>query len=242
MKTLFLLIAFATPLLAGFDHSHALFTEVLEKHAKGNEFDYAALDKDPDKLGAYLVDLSEVSRSEYNGWQETQRKAFLINLYNASTLKLIIDNYPLKGIKDIGSPWKQKQVKIFGGAVSLDHIEHGMLRKDFNDPRIHFAINCASVGCPALRSEAFRAPVLDTQFGEQARKFLGDSSKNRVDAKGGVLYLSSIFDWFEGDFVKKSGAVEKFIAPYLSEADRKAVLSGDLKIRHTDYDWSLNKP
>jgi len=241
MKKLLLLIALAAPLLAGLDHSHALFTDVLKKHVKAEGFDYAALNKDPDKLGAYLVNLSEVTQAEYKGWGDDQKKAFLINLYNASTLKLIVDNYPLKSIKDTGDPWKQKRVKIFGGMVSLDHIEHEMLRKDFGDPRIHFGVNCASVGCPALRAEAFQESKLDTQLDEQARKFLNDSSMNRVDAKAGVLHLSSIFDWFKADFVKKSGSVEKFIAPYLSEADRKAVLSGDLKIKYTEYDWSLNK-
>lgn len=242
MKALLLLIALAAPLFAGFDHSHALFTDVLKKHVKGDGFDYAGLNKNPDKLGVYLVALSKVSHSDFSEWNPDQRKSFLINVYNASTLKLIIDNYPLKSIKDAGSPWKQKRVKVFGDAVSLDHIEHELLRKNFLDPRIHFGVNCASVGCPALRSEAFQASKLDAQLDEQARKFLSDSSKNSVDAKGGVLHLSSIFDWFKGDFVKKSGSVEKFIAPYLSEADRKAVLSGKLKVKYTDYDWSLNKP
>lgn len=241
MKTLLLLLALAAPLLAGFDHSHALFTEVLKKNVKGASFDYAALKKNPEKLEAYLANLSEVSQSDFKGWSEAQQMAFLINIYNASTLKLIADNYPLKSIKDLDSPWKQKRVKIFGDSVSLDHIEHEMLRKNYTDPRIHFGVNCASVGCPALRPEAFQASKLDTQLDEQARKFLNDTSKNRVDEKGEVIYLSSIFDWFKGDFVKKSGSVEKFISPYLKEADRKALLSENLKIKYTDYDWSLNK-
>ncbi len=242
MKILLLLIALVAPVFAGFDHTHARFTEVLKKHVKGDAFDYASLQKYPENLETYLVELSEVTRAELDGWGEDQKKAFLINTYNAWTLSIIVHNYPVKSIKDIASPWKEKRVTILDGVFSLDQIENEMLRRDFGDPRIHFGINCASIGCPALRAEAFQASKLDSQLDEQARKFLADTSKNRVDAKGGVLYLSSIFDWFKGDFVKKSGSVKKFIAPFLGESDRKAVLSGKLKVRYTDYDWSLNKP
>ncbi|MDP4624601.1 MAG: DUF547 domain-containing protein [Akkermansiaceae bacterium] len=240
MKTLLLLLISATSLLA-FDHSHAKFTEVLKANVKGDNINYAAIHKAPDKLGSYLVDLAAVGKSEYGKWSDDQKMAYLINLYNAATLKLIIDEYPVKSIRDIDSPWKQNRVKLFGKYTSLDHIEHEMLRKDFSDPRIHFGVNCASVGCPSLRAEAFQADKLSAQLDEQARNFLSSSSKNRVDSKNGILYLSSIFDWFKGDFVKKSGSVEKFIAPYLSGGDRKAVEGGNLKVKYTEYDWSLNK-
>lgn len=226
---------------AAFDQSHAAFTSVLKQYVRGDRVDYAGLKKSPDKLGAYLGSLAKVSRSEFDGWSEQEEMAYLINLYNAATLKLIIDNYPLKSIKDIGSPWKKKVVKLFGKDRSLDYVEHDLLRKNYNDPRIHFGVNCASIGCPALRNEAFQAAKLDKQLDEQAKNFLNDRKKNRVDAKNGVLYLSSIFDWFEGDFVKKSESVEKFVAPYFNEGDRKAIAGGRLKIKETDYDWNLNK-
>lgn len=119
--------------------------------------------------------------------------------------------------------------------------ENNILRPNYNDPRVHFAVNCASIGCPALRSGAFRADKLSSQLDEQTRAFLGDPSKNRVDSKNKTLYLSSIFDWFKSDFVKKSGSVEKFIAPYLSAGDKKEVLGGGLSIKYTDCSWSLNK-
>ncbi len=244
MKTLaclFALALLAPAKLSAFDHSHAAFTSVLEKHVDGKKVDYASLKKSPDKLGAYLDSLAKVSQSEFKGWSEKEEMAYLINLYNAGTLKLIIDNYPLKSIKDIGSPWKRKVVKLFGSDRSLDYVEHDLLRKNYSDPRIHFGVNCASIGCPPLRNEAFQASKLDKQLDEQAKKFLNDSSKNRVDANKGILYLSPIFDWFKGDFVKKSGSVEKFVAPYFNDSDRKAIESGKLKIKYTDYDWNLNK-
>ncbi len=238
---LFAIALFTPAKLLAFDHSHSKFTEVLQKHVNGKNVDYAGLKKSPNQLGAYIDSLAKVSQSEFKGWSENEEMAYLINLYNAGTLKLIIDNYPLKSIKDIGSPWKKKVIKLFGTDRSLDYVEHELLRKNYSEPRIHFGVNCASIGCPPLRDEAFQASKLDEQLDEQAKQFLNDSSKNRVDSKNGILYLSSIFDWFKGDFVKSSGSLEKFVAPYFSERDRKAIQSGKLKIKYTDYDWNLNK-
>ncbi len=242
MKTaiLSILLLSGTFLQAAFDQSHKAFTQVLGKYVEGNNVDYAALKKSPDRLGAYLVSLSKVSKSEYSSWSDNQKKAFLINLYNAATLKLIVDHYPVKSIKDIGNPWKLKTVKVFGKAISLDHVEHEMLREDFTDARIHFGVNCASVGCPPLRKEAFTAAKIDRQLDEQARAFLADRSKNKIDPKNGTMQLSSIFDWFEGDFVKHAGSVQQFVTPYLPKKTRDAIGGRSMKISYTDYDWSLN--
>jgi|AntRauTorckE6833_2_1112554.scaffolds.fasta_scaffold25518_2 hypothetical protein len=237
-------LAFAiicTPLHAEFDHSHALFTEVLKKYVSGKNVDYTSLHKSPDKLGAYLVTLKAVPKTEFDGWNEKQQIAFLINLYNAATLKLIVDYYPVKSIRDIDDPWDQKRVKVFGEAISLDHVEHGILRKEYNEPRIHFGVNCASVGCPPLRAEAFRAEVLDKQLDEQTRAFLSDSSNNRVDLKTRTLYLSPIFDWYGEDFVKASGTLQKFVAPYFKESVRKTLETESFEIEYTDYSWTLNQ-
>lgn len=230
---------------SSFDHSHATFTSVLEKHVKNEQVDYAALKKNPGDLNAYLDTLAAVPKQTFNFWNRDQQMAFLINLYNAATLKLVIDHDPVKSIKDIGGilkgPWKQKVVRLFGRYVTLDHVEHGLLRPNYGEPRIHFAVNCASIGCPALRPEAFQASKLDTQLDEQARGFLRDTSKNHLDADKGVLHLSPIFDWFEDDFTGKSGSVAKFVAPYFPKSQQATIAKGGLKIRHTDYDWGLNK-
>jgi hypothetical protein len=129
---------------------------------------------------------------------------------------------------------------LFGKTISLDALENDLLRPKYKDPRIHFAINCASIGCPNLRSEAFQAKKLAAQMDEQTRFFLADRSKNRVDAKTKTLHLSSIFDWFKGDFVEKSGSVEKFIAPYVSENNRSLIEKGGWTIKHTEYSWNIN--
>lgn len=227
------------------DHTHAAFTVILAKHVTKDFVDYAGLKKDVAPLNAYLDSIAAVPESAFAKWNKQQQMALLINLYNAATLKLVADQYPVKSIKDIGGnqgPWKQNVVRVFGKVVSLDHIEHDLLRPKYKDPRIHFGVNCASIGCPSLRAEAFQAPKLDAQLDEQGRAFLRDVSKNKLDIKNKTLYLSSIFDWFKDDFTAKSGKVEKFIAPYFNDAERKLIEQGGLTIKYKEYDWKLNKP
>lgn len=226
------------------DHSHAAFSEILEEHVKDERVDYAALKGDPAALDSYLETLAAVPRDAFEKWDENQQMAFLINLYNAATLELIIDHYPLESIKDIGNlfkgPWKQEVVRLFGKIETLDHVEHDLLRPDYDDPRVHFAVNCASIGCPALRAEAFQASALDSQLDEQGRLFLGDDSKNRLDDENDILYLSPIFDWFEDDFTSHSGSIAKFVAPYFPADERKVILESEPEIEYTEYDWALN--
>lgn len=243
LSLLFLVTAFS-PALA-FDHKHAGFTAALSQHVKNERVNYASLKSSPAALNAYLDTLASVPEKEFKGWSSDQRLAFLINLYNAATLKLVTDHYPLKSIKDIGNflkgPFDQPVVHLFGRTVTLNHVEHDIIRAKYGEPRAHFALVCASVGCPPLRAEAYDAAGLDAQLDEQGRVFLATASKNRLDAKAGVLHLSPIFKWFKKDFADKSGSVEKFVAPFFNEADRRAILSGSLVLEYTDYDWSLNK-
>ena len=169
--------------------------------------------------------------------------AFLLNAYNAYTLKLITDRYPLKSIKDIGGwfsgPWDQPVVKLFGETITLNTVEHKILRKDYSEPRIHFALVCAAKGCPPLRGEAYVAARLNGQLDDQAKLFLANPAKNRVDVANHTVYLSPIFKWYGSDFEKKSGSVLTALKPYWPG---KAVATDDFKIRYTDYDWSLNEP
>lgn len=228
-----------------FDHTHAAFSGVLKGSVKNERVNYADLKKSPDALGSYLASLAAVKEGTFKGWSKDQRLAFLINLYNAATIKLVVDNYPLKSIKDIGSfykgPWDQPVVHVFGQTVTLNHIEHDIIRAKYDEPRAHFALVCASAGCPPLRAEAFDAARLNEQLDNQGRVFFAATAKNRVDAKASVLYLSPIFKWFTRDFTSKSGSVEKFVAPFFNEDDKAAILSGKLHMEYTDYSWSLNK-
>jgi len=230
---------------AEFDHDHRKLTDVLQVHVKDARVNYAALKAEPKGLNHYLDQLASVTRVEFDSWSEARRIAFLCNAYNAWTLRLIIAHYPVKSIKDIGSlfsgPWDQAIVRLFGETITLDTLEHKILRKEFDEPRIHFALVCAAKGCPSLRNEAYVAARLDEQLNAQAKRFLAAADKNRVDAGARIVYLSPIFKWYGADFEKKSGTVLAALKPYWPEQARDALEKGGFKIRYTDYDWSLNE-
>lgn len=231
----------ASAVANSFDHTHAKFNEVLSTHVKDGVVNYRALQVSPQQLDSYLADMAAVTKAQFRGWSNAQQLAFYINLYNAGTLKLIIKHYPVQRIKDIGgwfgSPWKQEFISLFGETVHLDYIEHDVIRPEYKEPRIHFAVVCAAKGCPPLRSEAYVAARLSTQLDDQARVFMQQSSKNRVDRKNNRVYLSRIFDWYGEDFAKNEAGILRYLQSYLPAiADMN-----NPSVRYTDYDWSLNE-
>ena len=254
-KILISLVLFALSagtLLAGnFNHQHTLWNEILNKYVgadKGvSRVDHQAIQRNQAALNQYLEELESVSLEEYRGWSKPQRLAFLINAYNAFTVKLIVDNYPVDSIKDLGgwlsSPWKKKFFTLLGEKKHLDNIEHDIIRKDFNEPRIHFAVNCAAVGCPPLRQEAFVAERLDQQLKEATQVFLMDERRNRYDPESKRLELSSIFKWYSDDFEERDGSAEAFVAPYITKnlQAQERIRRREVRIRYLDYDWSLNE-
>ncbi|MDP5053334.1 MAG: DUF547 domain-containing protein [Congregibacter sp.] len=216
--------------------------------------DYDCFAAREDQLDDYLKALSDVERDTLLAEPKAAQLAFLINAYNAWTVKLILNNWPgVVSIRDLGSilrsPWKQNFIPLLGDTVSLDDIEHGMIREPgrFDDPRIHFAVNCASIGCPALRREAYTAQDIETQLEDQTRSFLADSSRNRM--AGDRLEVSSIFKWYQDDFEKgwgKIGALDDFLYRYrdalkLTPAQAERLANGQLAVEFLDYDWRLNK-
>ncbi|MDH5637147.1 MAG: DUF547 domain-containing protein [Nitrospinota bacterium] len=230
----------------GFDHDHAIFSKLLVEFVEEGRVDYPGLAKNRERLDQYLTVLAAVTETQINAWEEPDRIAFLINLYNAATLKLILDHYPVKSIKDIGgwfsTPWEAPVVQLFGGAVTLDTIEHGILRKRHNEPRIHAALVCAAMGCPPLRSEAFVGRRLEEQLNGQMRRFLSIATKNRVDRAAGVVHLSPIFKWYKGDFEKEGRSVLDFLRPYWSDTVKGYFANQhEWRIKYTFYNWSLNK-
>jgi hypothetical protein len=270
MKRLLALIVLATApfgaVLAQFDHSHAAWNALLKKNValidggKASQVRYAELAKDRAQLKAYLDSLSKVTQSEFDGWSKPQQMAFLINAYNAYTVEKILTRYPdIKSIWDFGkifgNPFKDKFFTLLGKEGTLDRIEHETLRKQgvYDEPRVHFAVNCASIGCPMLREEAYVADRLDPQLEEQARRFLSDRSRNRFN--GGKLEVSKIFDWFKEDwqsgyrgFTGEAPPVqsrEQYFARYaklLADApgDQKLLEDGKAPIGFLEYDWTLN--
>ena len=238
-----LFAAFAARAVA-FDHAHARLAKVLATHVTDGAVDYAALKSSPAGLAAYLDELAAVKEAEFKAWKQPQQLAFLLNLYNAATLRLITDHYPVKSIKDTGSlfkgPWKQEIVRLWGRTTTLDEVEHGILRARYAEPRVHFALVCAAKSCPPLRSEPYVADTLDAQLTDQARRFFAQPAKNRVEAATDTLWLSPIFDWFRADFTKDGRTLEEFVAPFFGVADAKRIRAGGLRVKFTDYDWSLN--
>jgi hypothetical protein len=248
-----------------FDHSHAAFTALLKKHVvvkdggKSSQVNYVELGKDRAALKGYLDSLSAVADADFKTWSKAQQMAFLINAYNGYTLELILQNYPTKSIKDIGGTfdnrWKRKFFKLLGSESFLDKIEHDTLRKPglYNEVRVHFAVNCASIGCPPLREEAFTADKLDKQLEEQAVRFLSDRSRNRY--ANGKLEVSMIFKWFSVDWESNYKGFDGKTTPITSRndyfaryakqladspADQQKIAEGKVEIGYLDYDWALN--
>ncbi|MGI8783701.1 MAG: DUF547 domain-containing protein [Acidobacteriota bacterium] len=233
---------------AHFDHSHATWTATLNRYVRDGLVDYASLKRNGQAdLSAYLNSLGSICRHHYDTWSREQKLAFWINAYNAYTVRLILDHYPLKSIRSIGllpsAAFRTEFIPLRalrGRTLSLNDIEHEILRKDFTEPRIHFAIVCASKGCPTIRSEAYRAADLDRQLDQAARSFVRDSAKNRFDAASRTLHLSSIFNWFREDFEQAARTLPDFVARYADESTASALRAGGVRIEFLDYDWSLN--
>lgn len=223
--------------------SHEKWTALLKKHVKADGLvDYKGFINDKAELQAYLDIISKDAPAK--NWSENDKIAYWLNAYNAFTVKLIVDNYPVKSIKDLGpanqiifvnTPWDKKFFKIGGRTMTLNNIEHRILRNQFTEPRIHFALNCASMSCPKLRAEAYEGVVLDKQLTEQATGFLSDTSRNVVDASNPKL--SSIFNWYGGDMKKWS---KLSLIQYINKYS-PIQINENANIDYLKYDWNLNE-
>ena len=227
---------------------------------------YRELKKNNDRLEVAYNALAKLHEAKYNQWSESEIIAFLINTYNFLTLKVIVDNYPVKSsffsslrfpknsIRQISGVWDEIKFTVMEQKMTLDHIEHDILRKQFNEPRIHIALVCAAMGCPPLRNEPYSANKLDNQFEDQSRRFINDSSKFMIDKQKNHIYLSSIFKWFGEDFIQRYGtndafrdhdenerAVLNYFAQFLSPLEYDFLLTESYDISYLDYDWSLNE-
>ncbi len=255
-----LLVSANAVVAAKFDHGvwDGLLQDYVQmiNHGQASQVDYAGFLQKRAVLRTYLSQLSAISANEFSTWSKPERLAFLINAYNAYTVDLILTRYPkLDSIKDFGSllqsPWKRSFVPLFGKMLSLDDIEHGMIRKpgDYNEPRIHFAVNCASIGCPGLLNEAYIGPKLESQLETVTRAFLADRSRNRYNITTGRLEVSKIFDWYREDFERGWKGWHKLAQFFTHYADsltdtpeaKASIIPGSIKIKFLDYDWALNK-
>jgi len=221
---------------------HSLYGRLLNKYVKDGVVDYQGLEQEEKSLDQYLKVLEETDTKKLTS---NGQLAFYINAYNAWTIKLILSAYPeLDSIWDLGSrifkwksPFRKEIVRIEGKRISLDDLEHGVIRPRFKDPRVHFAVNCASISCPPLISEPYEGPTLDQQLDASVRSFLNNRERNRLEGK--TLYVSKIFKWFAADF---NDNVVGFFLQYADE-ELKERLHGSrdgLEVKYLDYDWGLN--
>lgn len=233
-----------------FDHDHELFDELLEAHVRGDWLDYEGMAGDRGKLDHYLERLHAVTPDQHAEWTRAQQYAFWINVYNAHVIQLVLDNYPIRSIKDIGGAifnkvWDKRFIPMpafdpdgENRQLSLDDVEHQILRPKFKDARVHAAVNCASYSCPPILDAAFVAERLDAQLDAQMRRFVNDPLRNVFDEEKKVLRLSEIFNWFASDFERDAGSVRDYLKRYAPED--KASLIQAARIKHLDYDWTLN--
>lgn len=259
-------VVWMTPVAVALDNEksqaslhHDIWNTLLEKHVithddgHSTSVNYAGFKKDRAQLAQYLSLLNSVKMAAFDRWSNARQLAFLINAYNAWTIELILTRYPkLESIKELGgffsSPWRKSFIPLLGETRSLDDIEHELIRGSgrYNDPRIHFAVNCASIGCPALLEMAYTEANLETQLAAQTIRFLTDKNRNYI--QDDTLYLSSIFKWYRDDFKqsqKGSASLQSFVLQYadamkLTLSQIHKLKQNDMDIEFLDYDWRLN--
>ncbi|TDI88536.1 MAG: DUF547 domain-containing protein [Candidatus Dadabacteria bacterium] len=253
-----------------FDHSYATYNSLLKRYVINARVNYEGFINSRAEFETFLRALGSVDENVFESWTEEQRLAFWINAYNAFTIKAIIDHYPIKrsftlvgifyapsdSILQIKGVWTKLQFRALGNMVTLEEIEHETLRKKFNEPRIHMAINCASISCPDLRNEAYTPEKLEEQLADASTNFVNNPDKGvYVNEQSGKVKLSKIFKWFGDDFINnygskklfnnyslKENAVLNFTSEYIeSEEVKEYLMNNKLKIGYLGYDWHLNE-
>ncbi len=221
--------------------SHKIFTDLLSKHVDNDGMvDYKGFIKDSVEFNTYLATL-ESNHPNKKNWSRDEQLAYWINAYNAFTIRLIIRNYPVKSIKDLGgsiyrvnTPWDIKFINIEGESYDLNNIEHSIIRKEFEEPRIHFALVCAAESCPKLRNEAFTASELEAQLDDQAKHFFNSASRNKISAEKPMV--SPLMKWYSGDFTDAAPSIAEYINKYSTTKIKK-----DAELGYMDYSWDLNE-
>lgn len=236
-----------------FDPSYSSWKMFLDRYLENGLVDYAAVKKDPQLLNTSIANLASIDEEAYRQWNREQKIAMWINAYNIGAIKVVTDHYPVDrglswkalaypsdSIQQIDNVWERGVLKIMGREHSLDGIEKGILLKQFKEARVHFAVVCASIGCPVLREEPYRADNLGEQLEDQTRRFLSDPQKVRYDSGENMLFLSPIFKWYAEDFRQAAGSVPRFVKQHSPIGEMKNLQEEQIDIDYLDYDWSLN--
>ncbi len=220
--------------------SHDLFNQVLQEHVVNGMVDYAKLKANPDKFEKYL---DQVAAAKLTEMPYDEQMTFWINAYNALVIKGVIDHYPTKSVRKVkwfGGFFSRLKFQAAGETYTLNQIEHDIIRVEFVDPRIHFALVCASASCPPLENSVYLPETIEEQLDAVTLKFVTNPEKVRLDRAKRRVYLSKIFKWYKKDFTEGYDGVADFLADYLPTEDADFVLSKDVKFHYLDYDWTLN--
>jgi len=258
----------AAELQDAFDHDHFLLSEVLSEHVNKGLVNYRALKKNPAGLNEYLQELADIDPEAFKLWTRQQQLALWINAYNAYTIKVILDHYPIEhswmadplgqypdnSIRQIKGIWDKVNWAVMGKQFSLNHMEHVIMRRELVDARIHFVLVCASKGCPYLENRAFEASDLDKRLDQAGRSYIYDSHRVRIDRKNKIVHLAQIYKWFDEDFEEgtqykqlfdkhssKEAGVLSWVYRYANKEDRELLKNNDFKIAYLYYDWALNE-
>lgn len=251
-----------------FDHEHILLTEVLSEYVSDGLVNYRSLQADPGNLNEYLQDLAEIDSAAYKKWTPQQKLALWINAYNAFTIRVILDHYPIEhswladplglypdnSIRQIKGVWDDMTWRIMGEKFTLNHIEHVILRRELEEPRVHFVLVCASQSCPRLENKAFGASDLEARLDRAGVNYIYDSRRVQINKEQNLLLLSQIFKWFAEDFefgTQYKGLFEdhpselagilSWVYEYANDEDRRFLLQNSYEIPYMYYDWALNE-
>jgi hypothetical protein len=236
-----------------FDHTYQGYGRFLSRYVVDDRVAYSEIHTDRSLLDSVTQEFGSITVNEYQKFNRDEQVAYLINAYNLLTIQTIVDHFPVKSIKDIKGVWDDLTFPVAGKELTLDNIEHDLLRKQFREPRIHVSIVCASISCPALWHRPFRPDSLEWQLEHRSRDFATDSSRNQVDMGESVVRLSKILDWYGKDFIesygkegdfeylgKKKGATVQFLFSSWPEEIRKQVAGKRFKVKYLKYNWNLN--
>lgn len=251
----------------GTEFSKDKYAHVLKNHVdKKGLVDYQGLKENRQNLEDFLLAVNNLAAETFQSWTDEKKISFWIDVYNAFTLQVILDHYPIKSsflkslkypknsIRQIAGVWNKITLLVMGEELTLDQIEHQILRKEYQEPRIHVALVCAAMSCPPLRLEPYEEEKLSDQLDDQSRRFVSSPMGFAIDKKKNRVYLSSIFKWYGADFIgiyepdsgytgldRKERAVLSFISQYLSDEDLTYLKDGSYKVKYIDYDWTLNE-
>ncbi len=236
-----------------FDPSYRQYNSVLQTYVQGEKVDYKLLKEERSDLDHFILQLAGTHKNQLEKMSHQEQLAFWINAYNGITLRSIIDNYPVKSIQDIGGVWTKTKWHVAEQELTLDDIEHKIIRPTFKDARIHFAVNCASIGCPPLLNQAYTGQTVDSLLGVVSANFIQNKNRHHIDFEKNSIVTTELFSWFWEDFVESyhelqfqnktdvENALLNFTYTHLDDS-LKAEFATDKfwEISFAPYDWSLN--